>query len=166
MYWVKSLYKVGIAFIGMVGCTSAFAASCLLNVNPVVFGFYNPLLYTPLENNSGYIEVSCRSNIVEIVSYAIGLSPGFSGNFTTRQMRQVVGVQGPALEYNLYSDLSRQTVWGNGSGAPRVGGNLALAVPNVNFSSGLIPIYASIAPRQLNRNGGAYTDIIQVVVQY
>jgi spore coat protein U-like protein len=166
MRLVKSFYKAGVAVLSTVGCAIVFAASCNLTVNPVAFAPYNPLLYSALENDAGFIEIKCRSNVIETVSYSIALSPGFSGNFTTRQMRQVVGVQGPALEYNLYTSPARGTVWGNGNGAPRVGGAFPLPITNVDFSSGPVPIYASIFPRQLNRNGGAYTDSIQVVVSY
>jgi spore coat protein U-like protein len=166
MRLVKSFGKLAVAVVGAIGCASVFAASCNLTVNPVGFGPYNPLLYSALENDAGFVEIRCRSNIIETVGYSIGLSPGFSGNFTARHMRQVVGVQGPALEYNLYTNASRGTVWGNGAGAPKVGGTLPLPITNVDFSSGPVPIYASIFPRQLNRNGGAYTDSIQVVVSY
>jgi spore coat protein U-like protein len=169
MRLVKSLYKVGVAVFGSVGCACAFAfTTCGLNVNAVAFGAYNPLLYSDLDNDAGFAEVICRASTVPTptVSYSILLSAGLSGSFSPRKMQPVVAGTGAMLEYNLYSNISRQTVWDDNRSAPKVGGSIAFAVANRDYSGGQKNIYARVFQRQMNRSVGAYTDTVQVIVSY
>jgi spore coat protein U-like protein len=169
MLLVKSLYKAGVAVVGLVGCASAFAfTTCNLYVNPVAFGAYNPLVYSDLDNDAGFVEVICIASTVPTptVSYSLFLSAGLSGSVNPRKMQPVAGGPGAMLEYNLYSNISRQTIWDDNRSAPKVGGSVAFPQANVNYSGGQKSIYARIFQRQMNRSVGAYTDSIQVTVSY
>jgi spore coat protein U-like protein len=169
MRLVKSFYKALFAVLGSVGCANAFAfTTCGLNVNAVIFGAYNPLLYSDLDNDAGFVEVICRASTVPTptVSYSLLLSAGLSGSFYPRKMQPVVGGTGAMLEYNLYSNISRQTVWDDNRSAPKVGGSISFVAANVDYSGGQRSIYARVFQRQLNRAVGAYVDTVQVIVSY
>jgi spore coat protein U-like protein len=169
----KRLTNVQFAILiaGLVGSEFAFAAiDCRVNVNPVAFGPYDPLSYSNLENSSGFVEVQCRSTTTlsgsTSVGYSIALSSGLSGSFNPRTLREVT--RGSAtLEYNLYTNSGRATVWGNGtSPSVPVTGTITLNTANVYVSSNPLTIYGVLFARQTNKPGGAYSDNLQVTVTY
>jgi spore coat protein U-like protein len=166
------LFRLSIAILGVTVFGQALALSeCTVRVQPVVFGPYDPLAPTPLDNSSGSVEVICRAltpGSVGNQGYSIALSAGFSGGFNPRTLREVTrGLAGASLDYNLYTSPGRQIIWGNGV-APSVvvGGTLSLPAQNVNVSTGPLTIYSTINAGQRNKPGGAYSDIVQVTVSY
>src|ERR1700689_4415567 len=96
-------------------CVACFAATgdaavvCGVSTAGVAFGSYDPILGQN-RDTSGTISVSCTGNSGDAVSYTILLSTG-NGSFLTRTM---VGATVP-LQYNLYTDIARSQVWGDGT---------------------------------------------------
>ena len=109
------------------------------------------------------ISVTCTltGNATTTVNYAIALSPGLSNTFVQRTMKSAAN----ALGYNLYSNSTRTTVWGDGSGAaPTVSGSMTLtngAPTHTNSPT----VYGSV-PALQDVGVGAYSDNITITVTY
>jgi spore coat protein U-like protein len=161
---MSRFFKVMIVFFSLVSSHSVLAqVTCNVRWNLIAFGDYNPLSYVPLDNSSGSVEVVCRTSVPASVGYSIYLSPGFSGSINPRKM---VGAQNIALEYNLYTDIARQTIWGDGATGGKISSGFLLPTANIDFSGGVFPIYSRIFPRQMGKPAGTYTDSILVTVSY
>ncbi|MES2959427.1 MAG: spore coat U domain-containing protein [Pseudomonadota bacterium] len=139
----------------------ASAASCTVSATAVAFGSYSPLSSTPADAN-GSVTVSCAPVLVALtLPYTIALSTGSQGSFLPRQMS--AGSQ--HLQYQLYTDLLRTTVWGNGnSGTALMNGNLGLLL--VFPASAMHTVYGRIPSLQSSAAAGAYSDVITVTVTY
>jgi spore coat protein U-like protein len=105
-------------------------------------------------DSTGTISVACDAN----TSYTIAFSQGNSGSFTVRRMTN----GGNILEYNLYTDATYQTVWGNGiAGSIIVSGSTSDTLPTNHTVYGRIPLNT-----QLAAVSGSYTDSIAITVTY
>jgi spore coat protein U-like protein len=103
--------------------------------------------------------VTCSSFISILVSYSISLSAGNSGNSAARELRQSANI----LNYNLYSDPLRSSVWG--SGGSSVSDSFLLSILGIGVDR-LYPIYGRIPAGQINAPAGSYSDSITVTVAY
>ncbi len=120
---------------------------CSVSTTGVAFGNYDVLNPSALDS-SGTITYQCNS--LRIVR--IELSQGSSGNYNQRQMRRGTEV----LNYNLYMDAARTTIWGDGTGVTdRL---LALVFPGVARTA---TVYGRVLPLQ-NAIVGAYSDSLIV----
>jgi spore coat protein U-like protein len=138
-------------------CNPLSFCSCTVTATGVAFGTYDTL--APTANDAaGSVRVRCTLLIALSGSFTIDLSPGASGSYAGRTMRN--GAQ--VLPYNLYTNAARTQVWGNGTvGSARVTRSFAglLVVDRT------VPIYGRIPSRQ-NVRAGAYSDTIVVTVTY
>jgi len=123
------------------------AATCNLDIQGVSFGNYDFLSSQDLDG-VGHVTVTCDVS----TSYTIALSQG-NGTYAVRLMNS-----GPhQLAYNLYTDVSHTTVWGDGSsGSTVVNGNGT----NVDHA-----VYGSAAAGQ-NPYVGSYSDAITVTLTF
>jgi spore coat protein U-like protein len=135
------------ALLALALSASEVFGACTSAVLPVAFGAYNP--FTDQNSDStGAVNVIC----VPPAAYTISLSSG-QGSFDARSM-----INGPfRLHYNLYTNVSRSVVWGDGTGgSSTVGGSGATA----NYA-----IYGRI-PANQNVGAGAYNDGVVVTVSF
>jgi len=94
---------------------------------------------------------------LSLFSYSIRLSTGGSGSFAARRMQS----GGNQLQYNLYRDITRTQIWGDGTGGSySVTGTIVILGSAIPY-----PVYGSI-PGNQNVSSGAYSDTIQVTVTY
>jgi spore coat protein U-like protein len=122
------------------------AATCTVQSAGVAFGAYDALDPSALDG-AGSVTVDCDSAI----PFAVSLGPG-AGSYSQRRMAGGTS----DLDYNLYSDVARMIVWGDGVGASDVSAS----------GTGVdLPIYGRIPARQ-NVKAGAYADMITVTVSY
>lgn len=136
-----------IAFTLLAAGGTAAAASCSLNVQAVLFGSYDALAAQSLDG-VGTVSVTCDA----FSSYSIALGPG-QGSLLARRLQ---GPGGP-LAYNLYTDVLRLAIWGDGTlGTALVGGSGT----NSSFT-----IYGRIPPRQ-PVPAGAYGDTVTVTLLF
>ena len=145
---------VGLVLCALLVDESAEAASgCgVLSVTSVSFGDYSPRDHQPLDS-TGSIVYQCRTaGGVEMVS--IELSRSRAGGFQRTMTRG-----GHGLDYNIYLDAARTTVWGDGTAGTGVYRGRALSQPVS------VPVYGRLAPRQ-GLPGGSYTDLIVVTLVY
>ncbi len=118
-----------------------------MNVQSVLFGTYDTFSALHIES-TGSVEVVC----VLTTAYTIALSPG-NGSYAPRVMKS--GVH--SLTYNLYTDATRTTIWGDGTGGTGVvSGNAIIA----NHT-----IYGRV-PAGQNVNVGSYSDSLIVTITF
>jgi spore coat protein U-like protein len=148
-----------VVLTALLTATSAWGQTCTVSATGVAFGIYNPLATAPTDSTAS-ITVSCQAAISVLVSYTIQLGAGGSGIFSQRSM----GGLSMRLGYQLYRDLLRTQVWGNGtSGTFTVadGYLLSVLVPVVRTYTayGRIPTNEQVLP-------GSYSDTVTVLLTY
>lgn len=140
--------------------TPARSQTCTTSATTLAFGVYNGTSGAATDS-VGTVSVQCQALVALSIPYTVGLSAGSSGTFANRRLRN--GTNG--LDYQIYSNVGRSQVWGDGTGgAPAVNGSILLTVGNLSLLSTL-SAYGRIAGRQ-NVPGGVYTDTIQVILIY
>ena len=126
---------------------SAAAATCNVSPQSVNFGNYDTLETQPLDG-IGNISVRCDAETTFTISIGSG-----AGTHTARQMASGADI----LEYNLYTDPSRLTVWGDGSAGSVTVSDTASTAEKA--------IYGRVPARQ-NVPAGLYNDVIVVTIVY
>ncbi len=121
------------------------------------FGTYNPLSGSNA-TATATITITCTSTTT-ITS--VTLSAGGSGSINSRQMSKT-GDATKKLNYQLYKDSGRTTVWGDGTNG---------ATNNVTGNAGTgsaqtLTVYGTIAASQTSVVPGSYTDTITVTINY
>jgi spore coat protein U-like protein len=140
-------------------------ASCSVVATGVNFGAYDISLAAP-NDSIGDVTVTCSyvpPGAATAVNIAASLSTGVSGSYSPRQMGF-----GPArLNYNLYLDAARSSIWGNGlsgtgiaTGELRVGPGIGNGTRSAQF-----PVYGRV-PAQQVVGMGSYSDTIVVTVTF
>jgi len=123
------------------------AAECSVDTSGVAFGSYDPFA-DGAHDGAGSIEVTCDVSL----AYVVSLSPG-AGTYASRRL--VSGAD--ALSYNLYLDVNRTLVWGDGSGAT--------GTASGNGEGETFTVYGRIEALQ-NVPVGSYADAIVVTIDY
>jgi spore coat protein U-like protein len=127
------------------------AATCTIDTRPVTFGEYDPFDPGPRDTQGAAIYVCTKS-----VPIRIEMSRGRAGSYNRAMFN---GTE--QLNYNLYLDATRQTVWGDGSGGT---GYYSLnKAPDKKPIT--VPVYGRIYPMQ-EVDVGQYTDVIEVKILF
>jgi spore coat protein U-like protein len=157
---VKSLSRKVLAAVTALcfAGTPPLHAACSVSATDLAFGPYDVHQGTPTDG-AGSVSVNCTFLIAVLLSYEIRLSTGQSGTYGTRTM------QGGTydLDYNLYTDSTRTTVWGDGGGGTGTisyAALIALLVHNASYT-----VYGRI-PALQNVAAGSYSDTITVTLEY
>jgi spore coat protein U-like protein len=138
----------------MLFAKAACAATCSIGaVVGVAFGGYDVFRVGAIDS-AGSVTYRC-DDVAALDSIVIHLSRGSSSSFQPRTMLQ--GLH--QLNYNLYLEPSRSTVWGDGSGGT---GQYGPVLPP-NGSSVLVNIYGRI-PHLQNAHAGSYADTVVVSI--
>lgn len=129
-----------------IAAAPVLAVTCNVSTGGLVFGSYDPFSTVSLDS-AGDIAVTCDV----ATPYSVSLSPG-SGTYANRRMFSGANV----LNYNLYIDPLRLTVWGDGSaGTSTVSGSI----------SNHYTVYGRIPARQ-NIYIGSYGDNATITVTF
>jgi spore coat protein U-like protein len=127
---------------------------CAVSTVPVQFGQYISIDPLPVDA-VGNVKVTCGAGTPFMIKLDPGESPAKS--FHPREMRSATG--GAALGYNLFRNVSRTEVWGDGT-------NSTFAQPGVGRGvEELFPVYGRIPGRQ-NVGVGFFRDSITVTVEW
>jgi spore coat protein U-like protein len=131
--------------------TAKVQAVCEVTASDLGFGTYTAQSGTPLQATT-VLRATCTPN----TTYHVGLDQGQSPGATVNQRKMASGTN--ALNYQLYSDSARSTIWGNTTGTDTVTGvGTGLAQDHTVF--GAVPA-AQVVP------AGDYADTITVRVYY
>jgi len=133
--------------MGLSAIAARAGAECSINVTDVSFGEYD--VFNSLSTDiTGSLAVSCDTD----TPFQIALGTG-SGHFGAREMRD-----GPhVLVYNLYTDPTRLSIWGDGSPGT--------SILSTSGTGGHYTVYGRIPARQ-NVPAGGYTDTIIVTLTF
>lgn len=152
--------------MGLVACgvfaLPSSAHALLANCTVAGTGISFPNYVSPGGGNSsssGTIGVTC-TGLGLLVSYTIKLSTGSSGSFANRSL---VFASANHLTYNMYTNSSRVTIWGDGtSGTSTVTDSYLLSIGN-NLRN--YTVYGLI-PGGQNKPAGTYTDSITITITF
>jgi spore coat protein U-like protein len=126
-------------------------AVCEVTATDLTFGTYTAQSGTPLQGTT-LLRATCTPG----TTYNVGLNEGTSPGSTINARKMASGSN--ALNYQLYSDSARQTIWGNTTGTDTVTGlGTGLAVDHTVF--GAVPA-AQVVP------AGEYADTVTVRIYY
>ncbi len=142
----------------LIGTESALSGACSVTATNLNFGTYNTANGSPT-NGAGNVNVECSFLLALLLSYTVKLSTGSSGTYTARQMENTTY----DLNYNLYTNLARTSVWGDGSGG--TGYNSFSSLVLLLYHNANYTVYGRI-PATQNIPAGGYTDTITVTVTY
>ena len=131
--------------------TARVDAVCAVTATDLAFGTYTAQAGTPLQGTT-LLRATCTPGS----TYNLGLNEGTSPGATVNQRKMASGAN--SLNYQLYSDSARNTIWGNTPGTDTVTGlGTGLAVDHTVF--GAVPA-AQVVP------AGDYADTITVRIYY
>ena len=131
--------------------------SCSINSNPMTFGTYDGVV----ANASNALEATatvistCTSGTEALITMNAGASEGSGSDDVP--VRRMTSEAGDYLVYQVYSDVSRETVWGNTDPT-----GVALTGTGVPQS---LTVYGSIPSAQIVPEGD-YSDQIYVTIIY
>jgi spore coat protein U-like protein len=98
-----------LAAVALLIAVSTAEAACTITTTAVSFGSYN-VFAGSADDGTGQITYRCTGPRPPIVT--IQLDKGGSASFSPRQMRR----GSETLNFNLYLDSTRTTIWGDGTG--------------------------------------------------
>ena len=164
-FWLRLFRTCAVAVLLACACGLARAGDCTISLSPVNFGSYDPLVAAPVDAN-GNVQVDCDATtlgeLFSGVSVSIALSPGNSGSYASRSMRQGVV---STLSYNLYTTAGRTTVWGNGTGGTGVQGGVVGGFFSGQPTPRNFTVFGRI-PATQDPNVGPHSDTIFVTVTF
>jgi spore coat protein U-like protein len=131
--------------------TATVLSVCGVSATNLAFGNYDASSGTP-NDASSTVTATCTNG----ETYDVGLDVGTGAGATYAVRRMTNG--GNTLDYSLYQDAARTTVWGETIGVDTVAGVGNGAAQNLTVY-GRIPINQYVA-------SGAYTDTITVTLTY
>jgi spore coat protein U-like protein len=147
------LVAVAAATMWMLSTSDAAAQSCTISATSVSFGSYN-VFNTSALDSSGSITYNCDNKANNI---SISLGKGSSSTFSPRTLRK----GGEALSYNLYTDASRTTIWGDGTS----GTSLYTRSNPPNNTNVSLPIYGRVGAAQ-DVSAGTYSDTVLAIINF
>jgi spore coat protein U-like protein len=131
--------------------------SCSIDTTPMAFGAYDGVIAnasTALDATAT-VTSSCTSGAATLITMNAGNSAG-SGSDDTPVRRMTSG-RGDYLVYQVYSDVSQETVWGNTA-------STGVALTGTGLPQSHI-VYGSIPSAQMVPEGD-YSDQIVVTITY
>jgi spore coat protein U-like protein len=125
-------------------------ASCTVSATAMAFGSTG-VIAANIDNTST-VTVTCTNT----TAYNVGLDAGTGSGATVAVRKMTAG--GATVNYSLYQNAGRTTVWGNTIGTDTVTGT-------GNGSAQALTVYGRV-PSQTTPAPGAYSDTITVTVTY
>jgi spore coat protein U-like protein len=129
------------------------ASNCLVTAAPLAFTDYDA---SGTVDGSADLSVRCSNG----TPYTIKLGNGANGTITQRLLKSGANV----LEYNLFTDAARGTIWGNTVGTTVGGSGRGMSINMANTHT----VFGTIANSVANQDAptGLYTDTVAVTVEY
>ena len=139
---------------GNLGVSATVSSNCTLSTSPVAFGTVDVTSGTDVDA-TGSIGVTCTSGTAWDASADAGAGSG--ATLDTRKMTSGANL----LNYVLYTDSARTTVWGDGAS-----GTTALISDTGTGVEQTKTIYGRVPSGQTSAPAGDYTDTVAVTVTY
>jgi spore coat protein U-like protein len=132
----------------------AAEAACTISTTAVNFGTYDVFASTA-DDGTGQITFRCTGAPTPLIT--IQLDKGGSPSFNPRQMRQGSEI----LNYNLYLDSTRTTIWGDGTGGSQT---FTLSNPP-NGQNNNVTVFGRI-PASQDVSAGAYSATVTATILF
>lgn len=129
-------------------------AACTVSTTSINFGNYDEGLTLP-NDSTGTITVTCDEASPPNVTITISHSPN-SGVFNPRRMKHFTIAE--FLNYNLFTDASRTSIWGNGTQ-----GTSTIIRKVTKGKSAIVTVYGRI-PASQNVSAGQYSDNLTATI--
>jgi spore coat protein U domain-containing protein, fimbrial subunit CupE1/2/3/6 len=142
------------------GVSATVAPNCLISAANLAFGNYLGDPDAPANvDSSSDISVRCSKN----AGYSLALSAGTTSGATFAQ-RLLAGPGGEQLQYNLYTDSNRNSIWGDGTNSTGTVGGTGGGMGVTQTKT----VYGRLPDNAFNQAAatGAYNDTITVTVTY
>lgn len=123
---------------------------CTVAALPLAFGNYGAVQL----DGTTTVTVLCTTG----TSYAVGLDAGSGTGASVSARKMTVALGTETLNYTLYSDSGRSTVWGNTAGTNVVTGTGSGVLQTLT-------VYGRINGSQYT-TAGVYADVVQVTLTY
>lgn len=134
--------------------SATVTANCTVGTSPVAFGNVDVTSGSNIDGTGG-VSIVCTSGTAWATSADAGAGTGAS--LATRKMANGANL----LNYVLYTDSSRTSVWGDG-----VGGTTSTFSGTGSGSAQASTIYARVSSGQTSLPAGSYADTVTVTVSY
>jgi spore coat protein U-like protein len=131
------------------------ASNCTISATAVAFPSYDPVAThatSPDDSTAGAVSIACTKG----TTASIGLGLGANASGSTRRMKDGSTY---TINYELYSDAGRTTVWGNASGSWLT----PAAAPDKNART--FTVYGRI-PGGQDVPASTYTDTVVATVNF
>ena len=148
------LFLASIAAVIVLSASNAYAqASCSISVTSVNFGSYN-VFGGSATDSTGTITYNCNNQANNV---GVTLSKGVSASYNPRTMTKA----GEVLNYNLYRDAARTSIWGDGTA-----GTVTYTRNNPpNGNDVTLTIYGRV-PAGQDVSAGVYSDTVSAVINF
>lgn len=134
--------------------TATVLKSCELATSPVNFGSFQPAS-TGEVDAAGAVNVTCTKTTPYTISMGTGAN---SSSFAARSMAGG-GTNTDKLNYNLFTDPARTSVWGDGTASTST-------IPGVGSGTSVnLPVYGRLSKSQFVTPDN-YLDTVTVTVTY
>ncbi|MDQ7968211.1 MAG: spore coat U domain-containing protein [Oxalicibacterium faecigallinarum] len=136
--------------------TATILSSCTVAGTTLNFGSnIDPIAASVPLDSTSTLTVTCSNTTPYTVALSAGSNAGGATNFTSRAIKN----GSSTLGYQLYTDSSRTTVWGNGTSS-------SSTVPGTGSGSNqTLSIYGRL-PSLTGAVPGNYTDTVTVTITY
>ena len=149
----KRLLVMLAMMIGTLYASDAHAQACTISATSVNFGTYNVFSGSDVDS-TGTVTYRCNGSAHNIT---VGLTQGASATFNPRRMQKGAEV----LNYNLFVDASRTSIWGDGTSGTSV---YQIANPPNNTNVNLT-VYGRVQAGQ-DVSAGSFSDTVTAVINF
>ncbi|TMA59681.1 MAG: spore coat protein U domain-containing protein [Deltaproteobacteria bacterium] len=142
--------------------SASVAAKCIVSsTSTVAFGPYDPVTTNSATgadlDGTGSVGIKCSPGN----GLSISVDSGVNASGNQRRMQGPSGTSSAFLNYDVYSESTRTTAWGNGSN-----GASALAITtSTNASERIFTVYGRV-PKGQDVNVGSFSDTVQATVNF
>jgi spore coat protein U-like protein len=138
--------------------TATVTANCSISTAPVAFGAYDPVVVNASADRdaTGTVTVACTSGASAAVTLGQGANAD-TGSTDDVPLRRMTDDGTNFIEYGLFTDVGRATVWGNDT-------DTDVAHTGTGAAVGLT-VYGRI-PAGQNVPAGSYTDTVVATVTF
>lgn len=158
----RPLHCAGALMLCLAAGPSLAACAIANDLSSLNFGNYNPLTFPGIMSSSDVlatstVTVNCSAQ-TQAINYTLQLSAGYSNNTAARSMAGTGG--GDDMRYNLYTNASYTTIWGDTAGNI-VSGSLGPAGGSRTHT-----VYGRIPGGQSTLRAGHYSDLLLMTLEY
>jgi spore coat protein U-like protein len=140
------------------------ATTCrIVNAGSLAFGSYDYFSRAPNDSLANMTVTCNRLGAPQKLTVLVRMGQGMNGSSVSSRRMLHTGGRGDTLDYNLFRDPGRSSVWGSSDGVNTVSADLS--IPNNGSASATLTIYGRI-PIQQDASPGLYADSVQVTIEY